>query len=93
MRPSREAKPAAILRTIETVAPFFSVRTAVTTPELAYHARRNTNADARRLRAINAGSRISYPEDGNCGQLDTSRRSGRHVADLLIRAQNSLYNF
>jgi len=32
MRPSQEAKPAAILRTIETVAPFFPVHTAVTTP-------------------------------------------------------------
>ena len=41
MKPSREAKLAAILRTIEIVAPFFSVHTTVTTLESAYHARRN----------------------------------------------------
>jgi len=58
MRPSREAKPAAILRTIETVATLFAVLAAATTPEACItHVAAMTNADARRPRAINAGSR------------------------------------
>lgn len=71
MKPSREAKLAAILRTIETVAPLFSVPAAVTTRARCITHVATTNADARRPGAINAGSRTSYPEDGNCGQLDT----------------------
>lgn len=57
MKLSREAKPAAIMRTIETVAPFFSVPAAVTTRAWCITHVATTNADARHPKAINAGSR------------------------------------